>query len=67
MSKEQTPLSSNKEYLLYDVESLFINIPVGETISCIINEIYRKNKLSQTCSKIIFKRLLYKIISLVSI
>ena len=45
MLKEQTPLSLDKEYVSYDVESLFTNIPVDEAISYIINEIYHKNKL----------------------
>ena len=48
------------------VESLFINIPVDETISYIINEIYQKNKLPQICSKMIFKRLFYKLTTNVS-
>ena len=33
MLKEQTPLSLDEEYVSYDVESLFTNIPVAETIS----------------------------------
>ena len=60
MLKEQTPVSLDEEYV-NDVESLFTNIPVDETISYIINEIYQKNKLPQICSQIIFKRLLYKL------
>ena len=68
MLKQQTPLSVNKEYVLYDVlyESLFTNISVDETISYIINEIYQKNKLPQICSKTIFNRLLYKLTTEVS-
>ena len=64
--REQTHLSLDEEYISYYVESLFTNIPVDETISNIINEIYQKNKLSQVCSKIIFKRLLYKLATEVS-
>ena len=60
MLKQQTPLSLDEEYVSYDVESLFTNIPVDETISYIINEIYQK-KLPQICSKTILKRLLYKL------
>ena len=63
MLKEQKPLSANKEYVLHDVESPFTNIPMDETISYIINEMYQKNKLPQICSKIIFKRLLSKLIT----
>ena len=59
--KQQTPLSLDEKYVLYDVESLFTNIPVDETISYIINEIYQKNELPQICNEIIFKRLLYKL------
>ena len=33
MLKEQTPLSLDEEYVSYDAESLFTNIPVAETIS----------------------------------
>ena len=50
----------------YDVESLFTNIPVDETINYIINEIYQKKKLAHICSKTIFKRLLYKLTTEVS-
>ena len=70
MLKDQEPLNPNEEYVSYDVESLFTNIPVDEIINYIINEIYQKKKLPQICSKTIFKRLLYKLIndrSLVSI
>ena len=42
MLKDQTPLNPNEEYVSYDVECLFTNIPVDETINYIINEIYQK-------------------------
>ena len=61
MLREQTPFSLDEEYVWYDLESLFTNIPLDETISYIINEIYQKNKLPQICSKIIFKTLLYNL------
>ena len=38
MLKEETPLNLNEEYVSYDVESLFTNIPIDETI-LYINEI----------------------------
>ena len=66
MLKDQEPLNPNEEYVSYDVESLFTNIPVDETINYIINEIYQKKKLPQICSKTIFKRLLYKLMTEVS-
>ena len=49
------------------ISCVFTNIPVDETISYIINEIYQKNKLPQICSKVIFKRLLYKLTTEVSL
>ena len=61
MQMEQTPLRSNKEHVLYEVESLFTNISMDEKISCIINDIDWKNMLPQIYSKIIFRRLLYKL------
>ena len=59
----QTPLNPNEEYVSYDVESLFTNIPVGETINYIINETYQKKKLPQICNKTIFKILLHKLMT----
>ena len=59
--REQGPLKSNEQYVSYDVESLFINVLVYETIEYIINELYIENKLSKLCSKLIFKRLLLKL------
>ena len=56
--KNQTPLNPNEEYVSYDVETLFTNIPVNETINYTISEVYQKNKLPQKCCKTKFKRLL---------
>ena len=64
--KDQTPLNPNEKYVSYDVESLFTNIPVDETINYTINEFYQKHKLPQICSKTIFKRLLVKLTTEVS-
>ena len=61
MLEEQTPLASNGKCASYDVESLFLNIPVDDTISNIINDIYQKNKLPQVIIKIVFESLLYKL------
>ena len=66
MLKKQTPLSLEEEYVSFDVESLFTNVLIDETISHIINEIYQKNRLPQTFGKIIFKRLLCKLTTEVS-
>ena len=61
MIKNQTPLSSDEEYISYDVESLFTNKPVEETIEYIIHQIYNEKKVPQVCSKTIFSRLMYKL------
>ena len=58
--RKQDPLKFNEQYISYDVESLFTNVPVHETIEY-INDIYVENKLPKLCSKLIFKRLLLKI------
>ena len=47
MLKEQTPISLDEEYVTYEVEFPFTNIPVDEAIFYIINKIYQKNKLPQ--------------------
>ena len=53
MLKNQPPLSSNEEYMSFDGESLFTNIPVDDTIN--LDQIYKKKRLPQICSKLIFK------------
>ena len=61
MIKNQTYLSPDEEYFSYDVDSLFIKIPVEETIEYIIHQISNESKFPQTCSKTIFRRLMYKL------
>ena len=61
MIKNQTPLSSDEEYVSYDVDSLFTNIPVEATTEYIIHQIYNEKKVPQICSKTIFRRLMYKL------
>ena len=51
--KQQDPLLSDEEYVSYDVESLFTNVPVHETIDYSSHEIYVKEKLPKPCSKLI--------------
>ena len=58
--KDQPLLSDDKEYVSYDVDSLFTNIPVAETIEYIIHQIYTEKKIPPICTKLIFKRLLYQ-------
>ena len=55
------PLQDDEEDVSYDVESLFTNIPIQETIDYIIKEIYINKKLEPICSKLIFSRLLMKL------
>ena len=55
--KQQDSLLPDKKYVSYDVESLFTNVPVRETIDYILQEIYVKEKLANICSKLIMKRL----------
>ena len=59
--KQQDLLLPDEEYESYDVESLFTNLPVHETIDYILQEIYVKKKLHIICSKLIMKRLLLKL------
>ena len=47
--------------LSHDIESLFTNIQIGETISYITEKIYAHKKLIPICSKLIFRKLLIKI------
>ena len=59
--KQQDPLLPDEEYGSYNVESLFTNVLVHETIDYILQEIYVKEKLLIICSKLIMKRLLLKL------
>ena len=54
-------LQDDEEDVSYDVESLFTNIPIQETINYIIEQIYVHKKLTPICSKLIFRRLLIKL------
>ena len=49
--KEQPPLNEDIEYVSYDVDSLFTNVPVQETIDYVIHQIYTEKKLPQTAVK----------------
>ena len=59
--KNLPPLESDEQYVSYDVESLFTNIPLIDTINFILDEIYVNKKLQPICSRLIFKRLLMKL------
>ena len=49
------PLQDDEGDVSYDVESLFTNIPIEETINYIIEQIYVHEQLMAICSKLIFK------------
>ena len=49
------------EDVSYDVESLFTNVPIQETINCVTEQIYVHKKLIPICLKLIFRRLLIKL------
>ena len=59
--QSQPPLEHNEEYASYDVESLFTNVPVKETIEYILEEIYKNKRLPKICTRLILKRLLLKL------
>ena len=54
-------LNDDEECVSYDVDFLFTNIPVAETIEYIIHQIYIEKKIPPICSKLIFKHLLLKL------
>ena len=58
--KPLPPLNDDEEDVSYDVQSLFANILVEETINYIIDQVYNKGRLTPICKKLIFKRLLKK-------
>ena len=56
-----TPFHDDKEDVSYDVQSLFTNIPIKETINYVTEQIYVHKKLTLICLKLIFRRLLLKL------
>ena len=54
-------LQDDKEDVSYDVESLFTNILIEETINYTIQQLYIHKKLMPICSKLISRGLLIKI------
>ena len=55
------PLFEDEEGVSYNLESLFTNIPIKETIDFICDEICNRKKLKPICKQSIFKKLLYKL------
>ena len=58
---DNVPLSEDEEDVSCDVETLFTNIPIKETIDFICNEIYNCKKSKSNCKQSVFKKLLYKL------
>ena len=61
MIKQQPPLKGNEEYVSYDVESLFTNVPVRETIEYIIDQIYNNEKLKNHCDQVNIQKIVVEI------
>ena len=59
--RDLPPLNNDEEYVSNDVDSLLTNTQLKETIDCILEQVYVNNKMKPICSKLIFKRLLYKL------
>ena len=55
------PISEDEEDVSYDVEGLFTNIFIKDTIDVICKEIYVLEKLEPIFKESIFKKLLYKL------
>ena len=60
-SSSLPPLQDDEEDVSYDVESLFTNIPIEETINYNIDQIYAHKKLTPVFSKLIFRILFIKL------
>ena len=54
-------LEQDEIMVSYDVNSLFTEIPLDETIDYVIDQIYNERKLAPLMSKTIFKRLLERV------
>ena len=57
----QFHLNKMRKKMCHDVESLFTNILIEDTINYIIEQIYVYKKLMAICPKLIFRRLLIKL------
>ena len=55
------PISEDGEDVSYDVESLFTNISIKDTLDFICEELYVHKKLEPICKQSSFKKLLYKL------
>ena len=57
----EPPLNLDEEYVSYDIEALFTNVPIHDTIEYILDEVYVRKKLPELCKRSIFKKLLLKL------
>ena len=57
LSSSIPPIQDDEEDVSYDIESLFRNIQIEETINFITEQIYVHKALMPICSKVIFRRL----------
>ena len=55
------PLLDDKEHVCSDVESLFTNISIKDTMEYIIEQIYTHKKFKTHCTNLSFKRLSLKL------
>ena len=60
--RDEPSLDPSEEYVSYDVESLFTNVPVLDTIDFILEEIYDRKKLSPLCARKFLKKLLIEFV-----
>ena len=61
MHSKLLPLQLDEEDVSFDIENLFTNIPIEDTIKYISDQIYIKNKLPQIFEKKVFEKLLNKV------
>ncbi|XP_066925101.1 uncharacterized protein [Clytia hemisphaerica] len=61
MIRNQSPITLDEEYVSYDVESLFTNVPINDTVDYILDQIYVHKKLPILCTRLVMKRLLLKL------
>ena len=57
MIQSQPLLTNEDEYVPYNVESSFTNVPIKNTIDFNLDEIYLHNKLPVVCTRLIMERL----------
>ena len=61
MLSKLLPLQLDEENVSFDIENLFKNILIEDTIKYISDQIYTKNKLLPICERKVFEKLLKKV------